>query len=943
MYSQTGKRKDNKSKATTVTAKKNRNSGTQGFGLVDNRTEAVAQRQRQKISNADLQVSQFIPSGGQSDNAIIQRSEWQANKYVAEKGLRRPGLNLIQLMAELYLECSPEFDSVYQQLIANLPDKQLPATDGYDPPTINDVNSALENEIAVAIEREKGEDPQWEPMPSIINKRIKKWSSEVAEKGISRRAGKSSDGNKKRKKMMNSGVDGLRLYHTKTAPINAQQQPHTQGKSVFTKKNQYDYFRTGAKNPQRKILGVEGKSNHKGDAGFVNNLDALHSVEGGETKKPLLEKKMEEGLFEIMHYKRLGQGHPGPKLGAEINSFTYNTLLSDASPLAVNKPKTPKKYLNQEHYFDELWYMTDRHQKNDKNYEAELFEHYQKIVSGARDIYNGSSGSIDNNSLRLVHASMGGESNFFDYPAVIFEPENKSKLGEIKQKIIKKWNEFSEIKMTERQSFGFLYPSISDLEKSVRIWPGQYQIEKFLLILQKVIEPLNVQANSMDNNQGGAGREVLPLLNSTLRRSMNLATAAVDRVKNPGKKVEILFNRIASNYGKGLEILNQWQHWKIDALFAEAAQIIENLNEAVLHLSSEYDQSIAQGAFEMAMLNHYRPHIEKTGYRMDSFYLTHSGQQAASSAMLFHEADVFFLKKKIAERGAVYFETLTSEAEKTKIKLIDPAYNFTCKEEVETFSGTAIDNAQIYDITNLDPAKLIRVLTKNINKKVTLYSSLSKHFQFGSDSTTLGLVIHLQKNESGKAGDKKDLDSYVPQGVVGNLNQRLDVRVPVVPSQLYHHAALLLDAQTGDGRSKDKKEGNDPQTFFMGHKFSDWHGAFTLEIAEWVASDNQCGIHSLNYFEGQAYSRQNWLNEFRGNLSDETFSVLSKANDWLDQNNLVELATLANRRLAVYEFNQQYGRWVFVAGDEAGATINIGRVPHASGGGNDHWVPLKRL
>lgn len=295
MYSQAGKRKENKSKAGNFTATKNKKNGIQGVELVDNRAEAVAQRQQQKISNADLQVSQFMPFQDNHNNATIQRSEWQANKYVTEKGLRRPGLNLIQLMAELYLECSPEFDSVYQQLIANLPDKQVPATDGYDPPTINDVNISLEIEIArareTAIAREKKKDSTWEPVPSIINKRIKKWSSKLAEKGISRRAGKSSDGNKKRKKMMNSGVDGLRLYHTKTAPINAQQQPHTQGKSVFTKKNQYDYFRTGAENPQRKILGVEGKSNQMGDAGFVNNLDALHSVEGGETKKPLLEKK----------------------------------------------------------------------------------------------------------------------------------------------------------------------------------------------------------------------------------------------------------------------------------------------------------------------------------------------------------------------------------------------------------------------------------------------------------------------------------------------------------------------------------------------------------------------------------------------------------------------------------------------------------------------------
>lgn len=940
MYEHVKKPQGNKSRVFTSSVSHKKGDGKKVAGFVDNRNDVVAQHQQQEKSSDSLDSSAFMSFQRERDHTTIQRTEWDAKKYVTDNHLWRPGLNLVQLMATLYLECSPEFDSIYQKLIANLPDVPGPATDGYDPPTINDVDSTLQAEI------ESKKEHMGEPMPPLVKERVRKWGKVIRKTGLERRKAKKSDGNIKRAKMINAGGRDFRLYHTKTAPTRNRELPGAQGKSARFSNKQSDYFRTGAKNPQRGILGLGGKKKQMGDARFVTKLSEIYAIEGGGKKRPLLKTAMGSDLYERMDYSVNGQGHPGPKLGAEINSFTYNQQIQDGSQLPVYQPDPnlglPKQYLHEEQYFDELWYMTDGHQKNIENYEAELFGHYRQIVSGVRAIYGGKICSIGGCQLQLVQASMGGKSNFFDYPAVIFEPTDKSQVQKIKGDIVKRWNMRSEIKMTERQSFGFLYPSISDLEKSIRIWPGQYQVEGFLAILQGVIIPSGSHNVNTDNSQK---MEILPLLKNTLKRSMNMATSAVDRVKGPNEKVMLLFNRIASNYAKGREILNQWGEWSTNVLFSEATQIIENLNEAILHLSSEYDQNTAQGAFEMAMISHYRQHLEVAGYRMDSFYLTHSGQQASSSSMLFNGADVAFLKKTIKGRGPIYFETLTSKKGQQQIKLVDPAYNFTCKEEVDTFAGKTITDAQIYDITNLDPAELAKILAKNPNKKITLYSSLSKHFQFGTDSTNLGLVIHLQKDEGKKSSDKKDLDSYVPQGAVAEQKPRLDERVPAVPSELYHHAALLLNAQTGDRHGKDEKGkgGNDPQAFFMGHKFSDWHGNSMLEVASWVASDNQCGIHSLNYFEGQSYSRKNWLDHFRNALSSQTLSTLSEANDWLDQNNLVELATLAGHTLAVYEFNQQYGRWVFVAGNEHGATTHIGRVPHASGGGNDHWVPLRRL
>lgn len=853
-------------------------------------------------------------------NVLIQRTVEEAREYVERNGLSRPGKNLIELMAELYLEGSPEWNTVYDYFTN-------------DHLGVADVDRALEAEIS----RLQAALPK-------LRKRIKKWRKKVDKWGIKRRKNKVSTGKIKRAKMMNAGGRYFRLYHTKTAPTRNEQEPGDQGKSAHFGKKQDDYFRSGAENPQRGILGLEGKNNQMGDVGFVNLLDELHSINNGKEKTPLLNKPMTGNLFGQIDFVPRSQKHPGPKLGAEINSFTYNQQISSGSDSPRYQPDAsfgnPKEYLHahEDSYFDEAWYLTRERQTISEDYEAELFAHYQQIVSKAAMIYGNKPGKINGKELKLVLASLGRKSNFFDYPAVIFQPDDKGKVKGIKDDIIKRWNKCSTIKMTERQSFGFLYPVINDLEKSIRIWPGQYQIEEFLSTLQKVITPDGAQKHAISGElESPTTLGGLPLLQNTLKRSMNLATTAVEQVQKPNNNVKLLFNRIASNYGKGLEILQGWDEWKIDVLFAEATQIIENLNEATLHLSKEYDQSSAQNSFEVAVLNHYLKHINQTDYRMESFYLTHSGQQASSSAVLFHEADRAFLKLNIEDRGPVYFETMTSKKDHQQIKLADPVYNFTHDKIIKKYAQEDISNANIYDITNLDPAKLIQVLAENSNPQITLYASLSKHFQFGTDSTNIGLVIHLQKNIQGKGAVKKKLGSYVPKGALAGQQAKLNNYVPAVPSELYHHAALLFDAQTGDSN-----QGNDPQEFFMGHRFANWQDTHTLEVANWVASDNQCGIHSLNHFTGENYSRENWFNFFRGRLSPDTSMILARSNAWLDQNNLIELATLARYSLAVYEFNQQYGKWALVAGNESKAQIHIGRVPHVSGGGNDHWVPLRK-
>lgn len=114
----------------------------ESFGSI-NSQEAIETLTQLKGANQNMQ-----PAG----NAVIQRTEIDAKIYVDSKGLwhGRPktGNWLIVLLAELRLSGNGEYNNVYKRLTQNLPDKPLPGTDGYDPPTLFEVEAALADEVA---------------------------------------------------------------------------------------------------------------------------------------------------------------------------------------------------------------------------------------------------------------------------------------------------------------------------------------------------------------------------------------------------------------------------------------------------------------------------------------------------------------------------------------------------------------------------------------------------------------------------------------------------------------------------------------------------------------------------------------------------------------------------------------------------------------------------
>jgi hypothetical protein len=150
-----------------------------------------------------------------------------------------------------------------------------------------------------------------------------------------------------------------------------------------------------------------------------------------------------------------------------------------------------------------------------------------------------------------------------------------------------------------------------------------------------------------------------------------------------------------------------------------------------------------------------------------------------------------------SEQGDATSSSSSAPVEK-KIEVLDPAYNFTDQADVKLHGKKSIDGARIYDITNFSTAELNGLLLRHKLPKLSFYASFSKHFQFGTDSTTLGFVMHLARSASGEQAGNGG--SYVPDGAVwikGNPVDRKLAHVPAVPAALYHHAALLFAVQTG--------------------------------------------------------------------------------------------------------------------------------------------------
>lgn len=665
------------------------------------------------------------------------------------------------------------------------------------------------------------------PLNHVINTqhRLKKWQDRITKKDGGR-TGKTSTAETKRSKLWQAiylsrrkGVgqepepDAVEetksifpfLIHTHTAPpITKGMNTHHQGKDVAPRTaTAYNYFRTGD-NTQSQYFMDGTKKQYIFIPEPLAHYKELYP--GSVTYK---ETTIDKGGTSVILGAKTG-GRPNfSNLGAEVNAQSKLSILRDKGPLSIHKKDIPAHVAIQAPADHEFAGNLADHNKKELNATTldQETDHMTVILKHCREAVMEIKSHVTLKDYRLVLRDE--HSGYFLYPSLIIEPKAKMKKDEVTDKmnqIATLFNAGSKIKMFERNSFGFLYPTISDLERSIRIWPGQVDVtyfrDRMITVLNKFdpvphvpleAEPLALQQpeqlpvfmnlsedEAPQNEEALSNKKKRPLDqkitppkkkvayqkydHATLFSTLNRTLAFVKGVYNKGGfkdtvTAKWLHQRIANSIAKAKRIQAIKELFKDPQdLFLEVTQIIENLNEYAFDLVELQEWEPTEEEFTQIITKTYGKHITSAGFSIASNLLTHSGTQAANIA-------IQLTKQNLKHHaGPHYFEfdpfdkASTDKATNKTFYHYDPAYNFVAQSDVdeqktEPKKELAKDthDTVIIDITNISPSEITSQLQKYSSANmVYLYGSLSKHFQLGMDKFTLGILLSVKKNGVGE-------------------------------------------------------------------------------------------------------------------------------------------------------------------------------------------------
>lgn len=99
MYEQAEKPKENKSRSVSNSVTQKKGNGKQGFGFVDNRQEAIAQRKLQELSNDRAQENQITQLKSMAHSKGCGCAS--CNTQMVQRQISEPTANVTQLTCEL--------------------------------------------------------------------------------------------------------------------------------------------------------------------------------------------------------------------------------------------------------------------------------------------------------------------------------------------------------------------------------------------------------------------------------------------------------------------------------------------------------------------------------------------------------------------------------------------------------------------------------------------------------------------------------------------------------------------------------------------------------------------------------------------------------------------------------------------------------------------------
>ncbi|VVE38344.1 hypothetical protein PIN31115_04003 [Pandoraea iniqua] len=747
-------------------------------------SQVIQNSPRMQMQRQQIEATIGTADGPRASAGVVQ-AQWDPTGVSGDnvqqiRALAAMGTKYIQAAFRKLTAGSPELTRRFEAVVGDaLTGTTKPIIDRLLLDAFNDGANHTAAELMTMVEEAAIKSPQirgaHQQTPELAE-RLTGWTDRLG-----RREDKSSTAITKRQKERTATGAYPLLMFTHTAPMaEADDNVHHQGKEVYPAASSMDYFRTG-ENRQSLYFTTPGAKKQKQYVFVKSIYDFYKELDDSLT----FDDENTEIITPGVMYAHSGTGryqHSG--YGSEVNSYAKEKLLSAAGK-PIRSEKLAKSTATSSRYFDtrdpgrtaaylDAASNVDAEGEFSQTYGATILEHCRAIVQGLA--------GVRSTHFRIVVADE--QSGYLTYPCPIIEPVIKGKKSPTKsdilphmQFIMTEFNAGSKVKMYQRNSFGFLYPAISDLERSIRLWPGQLDAPYFIAKVKEVLKRYDawVERSERDDEEDedaaieieaprrhpsaavASGHAPNATLYSTLIRAMSYIRSVCRKGGfQPGRTLDFVQQRLITNLTKGQWLLRMRRYDtylgmdKAD-LFLEITQVIENLNEFGLQLVELQTWAPSTDEFMSVVKQGYSAGALASGHHVTGAALTHSGMQAGMVAMNLRKKSTFRL-------GPAYFEfprdvlnsKVTKSASQKNTLHYDPAYNFTHQAELTTYravpSHGADDLCAIIDITNVKPSELPGILSRHAaTPSIFLYASLSKHFQFGMDRFTLGLILELNK------------------------------------------------------------------------------------------------------------------------------------------------------------------------------------------------------
>ncbi|PYF77416.1 hypothetical protein [Pedobacter nutrimenti] len=406
------------------------------------------------------------------------------------------------------------------------------------------------------------------------------------------------------------------------------------------------------------------------------------------------------------------------------------------------------------------------------NYKQEVLDNRRQLVT---EVSNTINTQVKNQYMRAITSQT--QQDFIQYPCLVLEPLPnytlefgglaKEMMDELKKKIVFTFHNTYSISFANRASFGFAYPTVGDVGVSIRIWPGLIPSATFSHMILKVLKIAGLLDNKFENKFDGKEDKGAPLVlalklaiiraKERFRRYQEIKQSKGSNNLVEKDTYKWVNNRITSNVIKAetLVIALAKKPGDLD-LIKRAIRTLENLNE--------YEQ-VQAGVEEQ---QHEGPEPERklslsTTFKLRSVNRTVQDYELVSETICSSGMDAY--RKALETIGhtqtdssRLYFET--SKVNKTiannskglvksgsVTKMQDPSYNFVSHKDLtsdisyEWEKDNGYPGVHIYDLTNTPIDVAISKASPGTPSVIVLFESLSKHFQFGMDKTTIGRLI----------------------------------------------------------------------------------------------------------------------------------------------------------------------------------------------------------